>query len=148
MNLAHVGDRFRCASHVGFRDDFDQRRSRAVQIDAGGVGENVVNGFTRVFFQMRAGDAHAFFLAAIELNDDLTLFDDGQLVLADLIALGQVRIEVVLSREHRPRRHPGADGEPELDRHAHRLGVEHRQHAGQTEVHGARLRIGSCSVSG
>ena len=74
------------------------------------------------------------------------LLHDRLFVLADLIALRQIRIEVVLAREHRTLRYGGADGETELGRHSHGLPIQHRQHTGIAQVHQVCLRIGRSAI--
>ena len=51
----------------------------------------------------------------------------GDLVLADLVALGQVGIEIVLAREDRERRDRRADGQAEADRPLDGAAVSDRQ---------------------
>jgi hypothetical protein len=67
--------------------------------------------------------------------------DHRQLVLADLVALGQIGVEVVLAREDRARGDRAADGQAEADGAFDGAAVEHRQHAGQGDVHRAGLRV-------
>ena len=86
--------------------------------------------------------------AVLEQDLDVAVLDDRLLVLADLVALRQVRIEVILAREDRAARHAGADGEPEHDCHAHGFAVQHRQHAGVAEVHEVRLDVRRRAVGG
>src|SRR3989338_10349521 len=75
------------------------------------------------------------------MDNKLAVADYRQIGLADLVALGQVGIEIILAREHRARRDMGAGGEAKPDRALHRALVQHRQHAGQSEAHRIRLRV-------
>ena len=61
----------------------------------------VVQALARVLLEMQALDADRDALAAQEIDDHLALADDRTLVLADLIALRQVGIEIVLPVEDR-----------------------------------------------
>ena len=70
------------------------------------------------------------------------------LILADLVALGQIRVEVVLAGKDGDRCDLRADGQPETDGMLDRLPIEHRQGAGQTQVHGAGLGVGLGPESG
>ena len=63
------------------------------------------------------------------------------LVLRNLVALRQVRIEVVLPREDRPRLHRAAERERRAHRQLDRASVEHRQRAGQAEADRAHVRV-------
>ena len=71
---------------------------------------------------------------------------DGGFVLADLVALGQIRVKVVLSGKHRCPVDFCADGHPELHRQPGRLTVHHRQNAGQGDADVAGLGIGCGAV--
>jgi hypothetical protein len=70
-----------------------------------------------------------------------TADDDRQVHLADLVALGQIGVKIILAREDRFLRHLGADRQAEADGAIDRLLVEHRQNAGQGEVDRAGLGI-------
>ncbi len=148
MHGAHVGDRLGSRAHVGFGDDLDERRAGAVEIDSRHALEDIVQGFSGVFLQMRAGYADSEGFTVLLRDLDVSVVDDGQLILADLIALGQVRIKVVLAGKNRAPRDLRIDGESERDGHAHRLGVEHRQDPRKTQIHRARLGVRRRSVSG
>ena len=141
VNLLHVRDRLLGRPHVGLGDDLEQRGAGAVQIDAAGVRQSLVQRLARVLLEMRAGDADGLDGPVVEHDLQPALLDHRQLVLTDLIALRQIRIEVILAREHRTARHLGADAQAELDRHAHGVGVQHRQHAGIRQIHQVGLGI-------
>ncbi len=70
---------------------------------------------------------------------------ERRVVLGDLVALGQVGIEVVLAVEDRVRRDLAAEREAELHGPVHGLAVEHGQRAGMREADraGARVRLGA-----
>ena len=98
--------RLRGRAHVGLGDDLRQRRAAAVEVDDRGVravdapARARVDELRRVLLEMHAMDAHVAEPAAAA---------QGLVVLADLVALGQVGIEVVLAVEDRPRREVGAE---------------------------------------
>jgi hypothetical protein len=94
-----------------------------------------------VFFQVRAGDADALDGAVFQGDVQVALADDRQVHLADLVALGQVRVEVVLAREHVALADFGVDRQAEHARHAHRFLVQHRQYAGHAQVDQAGLGV-------
>ena len=142
VDLLHVRDRFLGRAHVRLGDDLEQRRAGAVQVDAAGVREALVQRLAGILLEVRARDADGLDGAVLEHDVERAARDDRLLVLADLVALRQVRIEVVLAREDRARARSRAPiAEPELDRHAHRLGVQHRQHARVGQIDQARLRV-------
>ncbi len=66
---------------------------------------------------------------------------DGPLVLRDLIALREVGIEVVLTREDRHRVDPALEGVRDPDGELHGLPVQHRQRARQPEADGADVGV-------
>ena len=66
----------------------------------------------------------------------------GQFVLGDLIALGQVRVMVVLAREDRRLRDLAVERQPRADRCFDRGAVAHRQRARQPQTDRAGVRIG------
>jgi len=133
---------------VRLGDDLDQRRAGAVQVDARHPRQPLVQTLAGVFLEVRARDADALERTVIENDVDRPFGDDRQLVLTDLVALRQVRVEVILAREHGTARDARVDREPELHRHPHRLGVQHRQHARIAEVDEIRLRVGRRPVRG
>jgi len=95
-----------------------------------------------VLFEVGSRQANRFF-AALGQNSDFSPFDDGKFVLADLVALGQIRVEIVFPRENRTAIDQlfSADRKPEPDRALDRTFVGDRQHARQRDIHGARLGI-------
>ena len=96
---------------------------------------------------MGAGDADDF--APVGGGDFQLPFADNRLfILADLIALRQVGVEVVLAREHRALVNLRADREPKLDRQPRRFEIHHRQCAGQRDAEGAGLGVGVGAVVG
>ena len=95
-----------------------------------------------IFFQVRAGDADALDGTVFQGDVEEALADDGVVHLAGLVALRQVRVEVVLAGEDVTLGDLGVDGQAELAGHAHGFGVEHRQGAGHAEVDQAGLGIG------
>jgi hypothetical protein len=62
----------------------------------------------RVLLQMRAHQAHGLLLVA-EVERHLAALHHGNLELADLVALGQVGVEVVLARKNALWRNVGAE---------------------------------------
>ncbi len=139
--LLHVGRRLVRRAHVGEGDDLHQRRAGAVEVDVGGVRVEVVDRLAGVLLQVQPLDPHREAGAVVALHLDLALADDRVLVLADLIALRQVRIEVVLPVEAGP----GVDLRLQAEAGAHRLldadAVDHRQHARHGGVDQADLLV-------
>ena len=95
-----------------------------------------------VFFQVGARQAAPSCFAPSTHDVDAAALHHRHLVLADLVALGQVGVEVVLAREDRLRRDRGAHRQTEADGALDRAAVHHRQRARQRQVDRAGLRVG------
>jgi len=128
---------------VGFADDFDQRHAGAVEVDGSlfvRVGKAFVQALARVFFEVHAGNADLsyssqfsvlssqFLASGVRLRRrhlDISLFGQRLVVLRNLVALGQVGIEIILAGEDRcfvdaaVESHRGQRGE------LYRLAVQH-----------------------
>src|SRR5438477_12268349 len=89
---------------------------------------------------MRAHDADAL-LPVGGRDRERTVLAQRRFVLADLVALRQVGIEVVLAGEDRVPGDLAAEGETELDRVLDRARVRHGQGAWMREADRARARV-------
>ena len=87
------------------------------------------------------------FRRAVHLDIDIAELGERLIVLRDLIALRQVRIEIVLAREHRSRIDGAVQRQRSRDRQFHRLTAEHGRapgipkHTGQTLVLGGAPKL-------
>jgi hypothetical protein len=87
---------------------------------------------------------HGRLFLLADSNVEPAALHDRQLELADLVALGQVGVEVVLAREHRARLMVAPTARPNLMALDHGFAIEHRQHARQGDVDAAlACRLGS-----
>ena len=141
--LAHVGAGFLGAADIGLADDLHQGNAGAVQIDEGFRPVLVVQRLAGVLLQMQPGDADLAGGAVGKLDVDFSLADDGVLVLADLIAGGQVGVEIVLPVKAADQIDPRVQAKAGAHGLDHGLAVQHRQHAGERGVHEAHLRVRS-----
>ncbi len=141
VDLAGIGHRLLGGAQVGLGDDLEQRCSRPVQIDPGVAMKILVQRLARVLFQVGPGDADLLEGPVLQQDLDLTLADDGVLVLADLVALRQVGVEIILTGEDRTLRHLRVDRLAEAHGESHRLAIEHRQDPGQPQIDGAGLGV-------
>ena len=137
-----VGHCFLGGTDIRLGDDFQQRRAGTVEVDAAHAVEVFVQALAGVFLQVRAGDADALLGAVFQGNVEEALADDGVVHLAGLVALGQVRVEVVLTGKDVLAGDFGVNRQAEFAGHAHGFGVEHRQGAGHAEVDQAGLGVG------
>src|SRR5262249_38526456 len=120
-------------AQVGPGHALHQRHASSIEINVGLLGVLVVEGFARVLLQVQALDADTHGLP-VHVHLDRTLPDDRPFVLRDLIALRQIRIEVVLAVEYRDEVDLRVEPEPG----AHGLGnarlIDDGQHAGHSRV--------------
>ena len=108
----------------------------------------VVQALAGVLLQMQPLDADGDALAAEQIDDDLALADDRALVLADLIALRQIGIEVVLAVEDRIEIDLRLQPEPGADGLRDAAFVDHRQHAGHGGIDQAHMGVGLAAELG
>jgi hypothetical protein len=143
--LREIGARFGGRAHVGPRDDLHQRDAGAVQVHIAARRVLVVHQLARVLLDMDALDADGFHIRfrvlVVEADLDLPLAYDRVIELADLIALRQIGVEIVLAIKARPfvdlrvDRHAGADSL------TYAFAVRHGQHAGHGGVDERNLRV-------
>ena len=130
-------------AQVRLGNDFDQRHAAAVEIDvapAVGVGKALVEALARVVFHVQARDADALLLA-LDFDLDPARERQRQLVHRNLVALGQIGIEIVLARKARARLNRAVDRQRRAQRQLQRPLVQHRQRPRQPQAHGTRIRI-------
>ena len=72
----------------------------------------------------------------------------GNFKLADLVALGQVGVEIIFARKDAALGDVRAQRQTQLNRTLDRAFVHHRQGAGQSQIHRASLRVGLGTESG
>ena len=89
-------------AQIGLGHDLHQRDAGPVEIDERHGGVLVVQRLAGILLEMQTLDADPHGLAVGHVDHDLALADDRRFVLADLIALRQIRIEIVLAVEHGP----------------------------------------------
>ena len=106
-------------------------RLKSSEVDPIGVRQPVMQRLARVLFHVDPRQADDRRPRAGRERDAAS-GREGPLVLRNLVALGQVRIEVVLAREDRPRLHRAPERERRAHRQLDRAPVEHRQRARQT----------------
>src|SRR5205807_9422595 len=113
----------------GRADDLEQRRAAASEVHEAVVGADRaagraarVHGLRGVLFEVRTDDADLT-LALGGREQEPALAAERRLVLADLVALRQVGIEVVLAREDGVLGDLAVECETELDRHLDRATV-------------------------
>ena len=114
---------------------------RTIQVDARQAREILVQGFAGVFLQVRAHQPDRLFLFTEEEFDAAALHH-RDLELADLVALGQIGVEVIFAGKDAFGCNVRAHCQTELDGALHRPSVHDGQRAGQCQVHSAGLGVG------
>src|SRR5437879_471512 len=94
----------------------------------------VVQGFSSILLQVYPLDPDSRCSSILRIDGHLALADERRLVLADLIALRQIGIEVVLPLEHRLEIDARLEAEAGADGLADALLVDHWQHPGHGGV--------------
>ena len=141
VQFAGIGHGFGAGAHVGLGHDLQQRRAGAIEVDTTHADKILVQRFPGVLLQMGTHQSHRPLLTVQEEFDCATLHH-RYLELADLVTLGQVRIEIVLARKHAAWRDVGPDGQSKPDRPLYRAPVHYRQCSGQGQINGAGLGVG------
>ena len=127
---------------VGLAHDLEERDAGAVQVHArGAVGGHAVQALPGVLLHVDPGEANPP-LGAVEREVDAAAQADGQLVLAHLVALGEVRVEVVLPREDALLLDGAAESEPGAHGELDHLPVERGEHARHGQADGADVGVG------
>src|SRR6185437_12632678 len=133
---------------MGLGDDLHQGDARPVQVHEAGIRVLIVQALARILLQMQALDAHTDAFTVLEVDGDLTLAHDRVLVLADLVALGQVGKEIILPVEDGTQVDLGLQAQAGADRLFDAFFVDHRQHARETGIDERDLAVGLGSELG
>ena len=104
--------------------------------------------FAGIFFHVRACQVNNLFngiFALAQLQHDLATHDDGVFELADLVTLGQIRVEIVLTGKDGVLIDLGANGQAKADGAANGFAIHHGQHTrhGQVDQAGLHIRLGA-----
>ncbi len=131
-------------AQIRLGDDLDERHAAAVVVDvrlAPRVRKSLVQGLAGIFLHVHARDADTGGPARGGRVFDHAAGRQRLLVLGDLITLGEIRVEVVLPREHRRLVDPAPERERRLDRLVHGRAVQNGQRARQAEADWADVRV-------
>src|SRR6185437_9350652 len=140
--LAEIGARFLGAAKIGLRDDLHQRDAGPVEIDICPRRMLIVQTFAGILLEMEPGNTDLARGAVGHVERDPSLAHDGTRVLRDLVARGQVGVEIVLAVEDRHQIDLGGETEPGLHRLLDAMPVDHRKHAGKRGIDERNLRVG------
>ena len=81
-----------------------------------------MHGLSRILFQMCSGDADGFF-GVTDSHGHLPFADNRQRHLRNLVALGQIGIEVIFARKHGCLANIGVSGKRKTHSHLHHISV-------------------------
>ena len=147
--LREVGPGLLGRADVGLADDLHQGSAAPVEVHQRVVGPvdaargpAGVHQLARVFFHVHPGDAHPEGAAVLQFHVQMPADAQRQVVLRDLVGLGQVGIEVVLAVEDGALGDPAVEGQGDARGVLHRLLVDHRQHARMPQADRADPRVG------
>jgi hypothetical protein len=137
-------------SDLGLGDDLHERRPGAVEVDEAAPARLApvrVDELGRVLLEVGPGDRdRERALGGVE--GQMAERGQRQVVLADLVALRQVRVEVVLAVPAGRRRHGRADRQPGGQHVLHGAPIDDGQRARQGEADRADVRVRRRSVIG
>ena len=148
LELLGEGGDFFGGGEVGFGDDFEERGAGAVEV-YDGVGDGVAAGgfveeFSGVFFQMRAADADVFRAVVCgDLKDAVVA--EGEVVLGDLVILGEVGVIVGLAVPLGVFGDLAVEGEAYFDGGFNGLFVHDGEGAGEAEDLFVYQGVGGCA---
>lgn len=108
--------------------------------------DNAVNTLAGIFFQVRTREVDGldvgFPVFRLYRKGELAALDDRQIKLTDLIALWQIRVEVVFTVKNRFFSNFRTDCQTKADRLVNGADIENRQGPGQRQINVAGLRVG------
>ena len=102
----------------------------------------VVQAFAGVLLEMQAGDADLARAPVGHVEHDPAMPDDRLQILRDLIARGQVGVEIVFAVEDAVRLISASRPSPVLTACSTQMAVDDRQHAGKSRVDRRDLGVG------
>ena len=129
---------------IGLADDLTQRRAGPIQIDSrvAGAGRLVMHALSRILLEMDASDPDVPRQGPLRIDHlEGALRREGEVELRDLIALGEIGVEVVLPIPLRERRDLAAEGQRRPDGELEGRPIHHRERPGEAEAGGADLRV-------
>jgi hypothetical protein len=133
--FVQVGPSVLRRAKVGSTHDFEERDAASIQVDERRTAAFFVVSFARVLFEMGADEPDRLAVSE-ERRGDGSAGHDRTFVLRDLVALRQIRVEILLAIEARHFGDRTADRESEADREFGRLAIRGR--ATRPEVRGTR----------
>ena len=132
-------------TQIGLGDNFAQRGACPIEIDArvAGAGALVVHALAGVLLEVDADDPHFSRPSPLGIDHfQLPISGERQVELADLVALGEVGIEIILPVPLRERCDVAIEGQGGTDCQVEGPAVHDRQRTGEPKTGGADLSVG------
>ena len=147
FQLLHIGRRLKRGAHIRLGHDFHQRHARAVKVHISGIRRHVVDRLAGILLKMKPFNPHREGIGRIamgwlNIDLDLALTDDREFKLADLIALRQIGIEIVLPVKARVFVDLRLEAQSGADRLFDAFAIDHRQHARHRRIDQRDVAIG------
>ena len=147
--LGHIGLRLLGRAKVRLRDDFHQRDTGAVQINKGIVRILIMDRLAGILLQVQPLDPdHDRLGLPRHIDDNLALTHDRFGELADLVALGQIGIEIVLPIETRLAVDLRLQAQPGPNRLRDAFAIDDGEHARHGRIDKAHMRVRLAAKSG
>src|SRR5262245_10676911 len=102
----------------------------------------IVQALACILLEMEPLDADGNTVAVLEIDSHRSFANDRGLVLADLIALRQIGVEIVLPVENRFEIDLCLEPEPGEDCLPHAFLIDYRQHAGHRGINQRNMAVG------
>ena len=115
-------------------DDFEKWHARSVEIDEALVSFDSQR-LGRILLHLHSLDPKTVFLSKSVEKLKYAILHDRVVFLSDLVALGQVSVEVVLAIEHNLVSNRAFEGKAANESGVEALTVQHRQHSRERKVH-------------
>jgi len=100
-----------------------------------------VKAFARVLLEVNAFDPHDDVAAVFQVDGNRTFANNRRFVLADLIALRQIRVEIILPVKNRSQIHLRFQSKSRANYLTHAFLIDHRQHSGHRGIDQRYVRI-------
>ncbi len=142
-NLLEIGLGLFGRREIGLADDLQEGGAGAVEVDqAIAAGPMLVmQHLAGIFFEMGTQNANSF---AAGFNIDLqpAIRAEGQVILTDLVVLGQVGIVIILAVPFGKGGNPAIKGQRRLERELKGRPIHDRQDARHADTHRTGRRVG------
>ena len=143
--FGHVGCGFFRATDIRAGDDLHQSNACTVVIHERHVWIHVMHGFARVLFKVDTFNAHLACNARLHIDDDFAFAHDRVIELRNLIALWQIRVEIVLAIKGRLQVNLCLEAQSGAHCLLNTELIDNRQHSGHRRVNERHVGVWLCA---